>query len=192
MINAITGRDVYLYDSLIKELKKAEEIKIIVSFLRESGAQLLVRDLKKQALKGADIKILTSRYLNITEPSAIYLLKNELGDLAELKFFDDEEISFHPKAYFFKNETEDVLYIGSSNISFSALHYGVEWNYRLQKEKDRQAFDNFLVEFNDLYDNYSIPISDKVLKNNADDWKNRSISREIDKKVILKNQKNKY
>ncbi|ADQ13701.1 type III restriction protein res subunit [Halanaerobium hydrogeniformans] len=189
MINAITGRDVYLYDSLIKELKKAEEIKIIVSFLRESGAQLLVRDLKKQALKGADIKILTSRYLNITEPSAIYLLKNELGDLAELKFFDDEEISFHPKAYFFKNETEDVLYIGSSNISFSALHYGVEWNYRLQKEKDRQAFDNFLVEFNDLYDNYSIPISDKVLKKYADDWKKPSISREIDKKSYIKKSK---
>ncbi|MFP4021658.1 MAG: hypothetical protein ACLFUK_08635 [Halanaerobium sp.] len=41
MINAVTGRDRYLYDSLIKELEKADEIKIIVSFLRESGAHLL-------------------------------------------------------------------------------------------------------------------------------------------------------
>ncbi|MFW5736781.1 MAG: hypothetical protein ACOCXB_05455 [Halanaerobium sp.] len=71
MINAVTGRDQYLYDSLIKELEKADEIKIIVSFLRESGAHLLAEPLKKAALKnGAEIKILTSRYLNITEAKA--------------------------------------------------------------------------------------------------------------------------
>src|SRR6056297_1216251 len=93
MINAITGRDQYLYDSLIKELEKAEDIKIIVSFLRESGAHLLAKPLKKAALKnGAKIKILTSRYLNITEPSALYLLKDKLGDLADIRFFADQEM----------------------------------------------------------------------------------------------------
>lgn len=189
MINAITGRDIHLYQSLIKELKKAEEIKIVVSFLRESGAQLLVRDLKKQAFKGADIKILTSKYLNITEPSAIYLLKNELGDLAEIRFFNDEEISFHPKAYFFENESEKVLFVGSSNISFSALHAGIEWNYRLEEEKDQKAFNDFLTEFKDLYNNYSIPISDKVLKKYAADWKKPNISREIDKKDYIQKTK---
>src|SRR6056297_791650 len=183
MSNAVTGRDIFLYDSLIKELEKAEEIKIIVSFLRESGAHLLVKPLKKQAFKGADIKILTSRYLNITEPSALYLLKDNLGEMAEMKFFEfEKDISFHPKAYFFKNHEHSIIFIGSSNISYTALHSGVEWNYRLEKSRDQEAFAEYSKDFNDLYDNHSVKINDKILKNYAVEWKKPSISREIDKR----------
>jgi superfamily II DNA or RNA helicase len=195
MINAVTGRDQYLYDSLIKELEKAEEIKIIVSFLRESGAHLLAEPLKKAALKnGADIKILTSRYLNITEPSALYLLKDKLGELAELKFFEDQEIegqaiSFHPKAYFFKNKREEIIFIGSSNVSYSALHGGIEWNYRLEKERDEEAFKEFKEEFNDLYQNHSVEIKDQLLKSYAAEWIKPSISREIDKDSYFEREK---
>lgn len=195
MINAVTGRDQYLYDSLIKELEKADEIKIIVSFLRESGAHLLADPLKKAALKnGADIKILTSRYLNITEPSALYLLKDKLGDLAEFKFFANQEIeaqaiSFHPKAYFFKNKSEQIIFIGSSNISYSALHGGIEWNYRLEKERDEQAFNEFKEEFDDLYNNYSVEITDQLLKKYSANWIKPSISRELDKNSYLKKEK---
>ena len=173
----------------------AEEIKIIVSFLRESGAHLLAGPLKKAALKnGANIKILTSRYLNITEPSALYLLKDKLGDLAELKFFADQErdsqdISFHPKAYFFKNKSEEIIFIGSSNISYSALHGGIEWNYRLEREKDEEAFKEFTEKFNDLYNNYSVEITDQLLKNYAADWVKPSISREVDKAAYIKKEK---
>src|SRR6056297_3469532 len=195
MINAVTGRDQYLYDSLIKELEKAEEIKIIVSFLRESGAQLLAESLKKAALKNlAEIKILTSRYLNITEPSAIYLLKDKLGDLADIRFFADQEmedqaISFHPKAYFFKHKKEQIIFIGSSNISYSALHGGIEWNYRLEKERDQEAFKEFKEDFNDLYQNYSVEITDQLLKSYAAEWIKPSISREIDKSSYLEREK---
>ncbi len=195
MINAVTGRDQYLYDSLIKELEKADEIKIIVSFLRESGAHLLAEPLKKAALKnGAEIKILTSRYLNITEPSALYLLKDKLGDLAELRFFSDQQleaqaISFHPKAYFFKNKNQEIIFIGSSNISYSALHGGIEWNYRLEKERDQEAFKEFKEDFNDLYQNYSVEITDKLLKSYAAEWIKPSISREIDKDSYTEKEK---
>ncbi len=189
MINALTGRNRYLYDSLLKELEDAQEVKIIVSFLRESGAQLLARDLKKQALKGANIKILTSRYLNITEPSALYLLKDFLGNWQghsfELKFYEDDgELSFHPKAYFFSKSDGKVLFVGSSNISYSALHSGIEWNYRLEEKSDPEAFREFERDFDDLFNNYSISITDKVLKKYADHWKKPEIIKKIDASEI--------
>ncbi|MDZ7672899.1 MAG: hypothetical protein U5K53_08740 [Halanaerobiales bacterium] len=52
MVNALTGRNMNLYNRLKKEIHNAQEIKIIVSFLRESGIKLIINDLKKQALKG--------------------------------------------------------------------------------------------------------------------------------------------
>ncbi len=177
MLNAITGRDTYFYDYLKQEIQKAKKIKIIVSFLRESGVKLIVDDLKKQALKGSEIKIITGKYLNITEPSALYLLKDKLGDMVDLRFFNNNNISFHPKAYFFKSEEEEVLFIGSSNISNSALMSGVEWNYRLIDQNDHKAYMKFEEEFDIIFNKKSIEINDKELRKYAKSWNKPSIVR---------------
>ena len=181
MINAITGRDNYFYGKFIRELVSAEKVKINVSFLRESGIQLIIKDLKKQALKGTKISILTSNYLNITEPSALYLLKDELGDLVDLRVYETEEISFHPKAYFFENENKEVVFIGSSNLSYSAFYSGIEWNYRLVKENDPTAYIEFKNDFNNLFNN-SIKVDKNKLREYASEWKKPQILKTVDKK----------
>lgn len=77
------------------------------------------------------------------------------------------------------------------NISYSALHSGIEWNYRLEREKDEEAFKEFTEEFNDLYNNYSVEITDQILKSYTEDWIKPSISREVDKVAYIKKE-NKY
>jgi len=181
MINAITGRDNYFYDKFIKELNNAEEVKMNVSFLRESGVQLIIKNLKKQALNGTKIKILTSNYLNITEPSALYLLKDELGELVDLRLYQTEDISFHPKAYFFENKDKKVVFIGSSNLSYSAFHSGIEWNYRLLKKNDQSAYQEFERDFQNLFSN-SIKINKKELRKYASEWKKPKILKTVDEK----------
>ena len=180
MINAITGRDNYFYDKFIKELNNAEEVKMNVSFLRESGVQLIIKNLKKQALNGTKIKILTSNYLNITEPSALYLLKDELGELVDLRLYQTEDISFHPKAYFFENKDKKVVFIGSSNLSYSAFHSGIEWNYRLLKKNDQSAYQEFERDFQNLFSN-SIKINKKELRKYAqwDFWSPAATKRAV-------------
>ncbi|ADL12185.1 DEAD/DEAH box helicase family protein [Acetohalobium arabaticum] len=171
MLNAITGRKENLYSLFKKELKQAQEVKIIVAFLKESGVKLIVDDLKKQALKnGAEIKIITGKYLNITEPSALYLLKDKLGDMVDLRFYDKDSISFHPKAYFLKKEEEKVLFIGSSNISASAFTNGVEWNYRMIDEVDEVAYERFEQEFDRIFAEESTVIDEEELRNYASSW----------------------
>lgn len=97
---------------------------------------MLLNDLKAALNRGAQIRILTGNYLGITQPSALFLIKKELGNKVELRFYNDKERSFHPKSYIFHYENMSEIYIGSSNISRSALTSGIEWNYRFNSKQD--------------------------------------------------------
>ena len=136
--NAITGDSNHLYKQLKNSMERADRIDIIVSFLMESGVKLILPDLKEAQKRGAVIRILTGNYLQITQPSALYLLRKELGDDLDLRFYSESRRSFHPKAYLF-HYVEDAkeyneMYIGSSNISYSALTSAIEWNFRFHQE----------------------------------------------------------
>jgi superfamily II DNA or RNA helicase/HKD family nuclease len=190
MINAITGGNIQLYEHLKNEIKKATELKFIVSFLMESGVKLIIDDLEEAILKGATLKIITGTYLNITEPSALYYLKNRFNDKVDLRFYSDSSVSFHPKTYIINQGDEGVLFIGSSNISRAALTNGIEWNYRLFKNKSLKDYIDFEKNFDYIYNNQSIEVTDKVLRDYAFVWKKPKIFRgnQISKKNDLINK----
>lgn len=169
--NAITGEEHGLIYYLSKDLQEAEMVKLIVSFLMEQGAELLVNDLKTLAAKGVPIRILTGRYLNITEPSAVYLLKKELGDSLDIRFFNRQNVSFHPKAYIIEKKKGGVIYIGSSNLSRSALTNGVEWNFRLEEQVAPEDYAQFVAAFDRLFERQSEKVTDEVLMEYAANWR---------------------
>ena len=131
------NRKRFLYYQLKMSMQKADRIDIIVSFLMESGVRMILEDLKAALDRGADIRILTGNYLGITQPSALYLIKKELGNQVDLRFYNEKERSFHPKSYIFHYKNEGEMYIGSSNISRSALTSGIEWNYRFHSFQEK-------------------------------------------------------
>ena len=96
---------------------------------------MLLKELENTLKRGAKIRILTGNYLGITQPSALYLIKRKLGDRVDLRFYCEKGRSFHPKSYIFHYADHSELYIGSSNISRSALTSGIEWNYRFSSQK---------------------------------------------------------
>ena len=85
----------------------------------------------------------TGNYLGITQPSALYLIKHELGENVDLRFYSEKGRSFHPKSYIFHYVDHSDIYIGSSNISKSALTSGIEWNYRFSSCKDTENYEKF-------------------------------------------------
>ena len=171
----------FLYYQLKTSMARAREIDIIVSFLMESGVRMILKDLKAALERGAQVRILTGNYLGITQPSALYLIKKELGDRVDLRFYNDKERSFHPKSYIFHYENMDEIYIGSSNISRSALTSGIEWNYRFNSLNDKKNFDLFYAVFVDLFENHSIVIDDKELTRYSKDWHKPAVSRDLAK-----------
>ena len=134
----------FLYYQLKMSMLKANKIDMIVSFLMESGVRMILKDLKSALDRGVQVRILTGNYLGITQPSALYLIKKELGNRVDLRFYNDKERSFHPKSYIFHYENAGEIYIGSSNISRSALTSGIEWNYRFCSLNDKKNFILFM------------------------------------------------
>lgn len=179
-----------LYYQLIQSMKKAESVDIIVSFLMESGVRMLLKELEHTLKRGAKIRILTGNYLGITQPSALYLIKRKLGDRVDLRFYCEKGRSFHPKSYIFHYTDYSELYIGSSNISRSALTSGIEWNYRFSSQKDPENYKEFFRTFEDLFANHSIIIDDKELKRYSQNWHRPAVAKDLDRYDFTESETN--
>ncbi len=173
------NRSRFLYYQLKMSMLKADKIYIIVSFLMESGVRMILNDLKSALERGAEVRILTGNYLGITQPSALYLIKKELGNRVDLRFYNDKERSFHPKSYIFHYQNAGEIYIGSSNISRSALTSGIEWNYRFSSLDDNKNFTLFYETFLDLFENHSILINDAELARYSKNWHKQAVSKDL-------------
>lgn len=171
----------HLYFQLLKSFKKAESVDIIVSFLMESGVNMLIKHLGNALKRGAKIRILTGNYLGITQPSALYQIKRKLGNQIDLRFYNEKNRSFHPKSYIFHYEDYSEIYIGSSNISRSALTSGIEWNYRFRSTTDPESYDKFYETFEDLFQNHSIAIDDEELRKYSKNWHKPAVSKDLER-----------
>lgn len=172
-VNVATGhinRNNHLEKKLQLAFRKAKSVDIIVSFLMESGVKLLEEELAMVYRRKVPIRILTGNYLNITQPTALYKIKDILGDQVDLRFFNDKSRSFHPKAYLFTYDDYSEIYIGSSNLSRSALTSGVEWNYRIDSRSMPEDHQYFKATFEDLFLNHSEIITDQVMADYSKSW----------------------
>ena len=181
-LNCITGHNDHLYKHIQQSIHTATSMNIIVSFLMESGVKLIQKDLEEIKDKNIPIRILTGNYLNITQPSALYLLKDILGDKVDLRFYNDTKRSFHAKAYIFEKDNEGEIFIGSSNLSRSAWTSGIEWNYRIDQKTNFEDFNYFKNMFEDLFLNHSIIVNDEELERYSKTWKRPKIYSNINNK----------
>ena len=124
-------------------MAQADEVDLAVAFVKATGLRLLLDDLQTalglgevRARPPARLRVLTSDYLDVTDPEALrhLLLLQDQG--AQIRVFEAAGASFHMKAYLFAQLAQDgtlrgTAFIGSSNISRMALTDGLEWNYRI-------------------------------------------------------------
>lgn len=113
-----------LQNHLLPLFSSAKTIYILTSFAMKSGVELLHETLYKAADEGADIKICIGDYLYVTQPEALEALINIHEDI-EVRLWNSNGISFHPKAYIIQDNENGTLIVGSSNLSRSALTTGI-------------------------------------------------------------------
>jgi HKD family nuclease len=105
-----TGGDDYFLKRLIEAVNHADVINIAVSFIRSTGLVLLIEPLAEALTRGAEIKIITGDYLQITEPQALRMLMLLKDEGAEIRIFESNNVrSFHMKAYIFTNIKMSVI-----------------------------------------------------------------------------------
>ncbi len=148
------GNDISLDDEVRRDIQTADEIDLVVSFIKFEGLRLLIEELKNFVKRGdTRLRIMTTTYMGATDPKAVRLLYNlrELGNVEIRASFNTKQERLHAKAYIFSRHSSfDTAYIGSSNISRSALTKGLEWNMRVTSiennhiiNKTKATFDNY-------------------------------------------------
>jgi len=139
----VTGGNDPFLPHLSQAMARAGEIDIAVAFIKATGIRLLLPDLLAALQPAVDgtppnrrVRVLTSDYLDVTDPEALRLLLLLQGTGGEVRVYETKGTSFHLKAYVFAKTAggeliEGTAFIGSSNISRQALQDGLEWNYRV-------------------------------------------------------------
>ena len=107
--------------SIEDELLRCDKFQISVAFITMSGITPLLQTFKDLEKKNIPGEILTTNYLNFSEPKALEKL-NGLSNIT-LKMYDVQEADegFHTKGYIFKTDEVYRIIIGSSNITSAAL-----------------------------------------------------------------------
>ncbi len=147
--------------SIEDELLRCEEFQISVAFVTMGGITPLLLALKELEKKGIPGKILTTNYLNFSEPKALKKL-SELHNI-ELRMFDSEAAGsgFHTKGYIFRKDETYRIITGSSNLTRTALTSNIEWNTRIISTEQGEVAQDILEEFNMLWDSeYSVSFDD--------------------------------
>jgi superfamily II DNA or RNA helicase len=139
------------------ELLVCDQFQISVAFITMSGITPLLQTLRELEKKNVCGEILTTNYLNFSEPRALDKL-NGLKNIT-LKMFDVEAAGsgFHTKGYIFKKEEIYRIIIGSSNITNAALTSSREWNTKIVSTDQGEMAQAIIAEFYELWESrYSL------------------------------------
>ena len=137
--------------SVKDELLACSEFAISVAFVNMNGITPLLQILKELEAREITGRILTTNYLNFSEPKALEKL-SELSNVT-LKVYDADKArhGFHTKGYIFKNEDIYRIIVGSSNMTSSALTTNKEWNTKIISTEQGEVTRAIVTEFDELW-----------------------------------------
>lgn len=137
--------------SIEDELLVCDQFQISVAFITMGGITPLLQTLNELEKRGVKGEILTTNYLNFSEPRALEKL-NKLSNIT-LKMYDVEASGdgFHTKGYIFRKDEIYRIIIGSSNMTKTALTSNREWNTRVVSTEKGEIAQQVVEEFNELW-----------------------------------------
>lgn len=130
-----------------REILTADSVDLLCAFIKNAGVAVIRDQLQYLKDNGIPLRVITSTYCGATQADAIDKLVDEFG--AEVKVaYETSDTRLHAKAWLFRrNSGFDTAYIGSSNLSNSALVEGIEWNVRTSRTTTPEVLDKFEAVF---------------------------------------------
>ncbi|MDE6291215.1 MAG: DUF3427 domain-containing protein [Muribaculaceae bacterium] len=158
------GNDISIDDEIKRDIQTSDQIDFVVSFIKFEGLRLIYQYLKEFLTRpGAKLRILTTTYMGATDPKAIRKLfeLKEIGDVEIRASFNTNQERLHAKAYIFsRNNGFDTAYIGSSNLSRSALTKGLEWNMRVTSVENSHIINKTKATFDSYWNSEDFEVID--------------------------------
>ncbi len=136
-----------LSNELLAEMRSADRVDILVSFIKNSGLRILEEGFKDLRNRNIPVRIITTTYMGATDAEAIDRLSSYPN--VEIKVsYDTNSTRLHAKAYYFQRESGfSTAYVGSSNMSNPAMTGGLEWNLKATQSDLPNIIRAFEAEF---------------------------------------------
>ncbi len=131
---------------LRRELASAGAVDLICAFVIWSGVRQLREALADLVNRGGKLRVITTTYMGATEKRAV----DELARLgAEVRVaLDARTTKLHAKAWLLERGSGlSTAFVGSSNLSHTALFDGLEWNVRLSAGDAGHVIDRVRMTF---------------------------------------------
>jgi superfamily II DNA or RNA helicase len=144
LVNA--HRDLQIGHQVALEIQSADRIDLLCAFVRFAGVRLIRAELQEFLLRGGQMRVIASVYTGSTERRAL----DELVGLgAKVKVsFETSQTRLHAKAWLFERESGyHTAYVGSSNLTHSALLDGLEWNVRATQIDNPRIIERIAATF---------------------------------------------
>lgn len=143
-----SNADISIDSEIERDILSADQIYWIVSFIRWSGLRIFEKSLREFTdREGAELKIITTTYMGATEPKALEFLSRLPRTQIKISYQTQIE-RLHAKSYIFERHSGfNTAYIGSSNLSKSALTKGLEWNMRITSRENLHIIEKAKATF---------------------------------------------
>ena len=136
-----------LAHELHEEMRSADAVEILVSFIKWSGLRLLMPAFEDLRDRNIPVRLITTSYMGASDAPAVEWLAH-LPNVEVRVSYDTERTRLHAKAYHFKrNSGFSTAYIGSANMSHAAITSGLEWNLKVTAQDMGHILEKFSVEF---------------------------------------------
>jgi superfamily II DNA or RNA helicase/HKD family nuclease len=146
----VNARDEPSIGSAIEhEIYSADRIDLLCAFVRWNGLRIIGPALEGHREAGRPLRVVTTVYTGSTERKALDWLVS-IGANVKVSY-DTKTTRLHAKAWLFERDSGySTAYIGSSNLTHSAMLDGVEWNVRFAQavtpgliEKFKGTFESY-------------------------------------------------
>ena len=129
-----------------REIHSADRIDLLCAFIRWNGLRTLRPALEAHRQAGRPLRVITTVYTGSTERRALDWLASIGADVKVS--YDTRTTRLHAKAWLFERLSGySTAFIGSSNLTHSAMLDGVEWNVRLAQASTPDLIEKFKATF---------------------------------------------
>ena len=141
------GIDPPLEHELRAEMFTADRVDILISFIKWSGLRLLMPAFERLAQENIPVRIISTSYMGASDPTALEWLANQKNISVRVSY-DTGGTRLHAKAYHFVRKSGfSTAYIGSANMSHSAMTQGLEWTVKVTAQDMPHILDRFVADF---------------------------------------------